>query len=124
MALKKYKPNTHSQRGLVLVARDQLWSGKPVKTLTVGLTKTGGRNNNGRVTARRRGGGHKRLYREIDFKRRNFDMPAIVERRTLLSHPAFRSKDFELVMHTSRPCVAVHGLTPSSITHAENRQQQ
>ncbi|MFT6497335.1 MAG: 50S ribosomal protein L2 [Alphaproteobacteria bacterium] len=80
MALKKYKPNTPSQRGLVLVARDQLWSGKPVKTLTVGLTKTGGRNNNGRVTARRRGGGHKRLYREIDFKRRNFDIPAIVER--------------------------------------------
>ena len=80
MALKKYKPNTPSQRGLVLVARDQLWSGKPVKTLTVGLTKTGGRNNNGRVTARRRGGGHKRLYREIDFKRRNFDMPALVER--------------------------------------------
>jgi len=80
MALKTYKPNTPSQRGLVLVARDQLWSGKPIKTLTVGLTKTGGRNNLGRVTARRRGGGHKRLYREVDFKRRNFDMPAIVER--------------------------------------------
>ena len=80
MALKSYKPNTPGQRGLVLVARDQLWSGKPVKKLTEGLTKSGGRNNYGRITARRRGGGHKRLYRKVDFKRRNFDVPATVER--------------------------------------------
>ena len=80
MALKSYKPNTPSQRGLVLVARDQLWSGKPVKALTEGLTKSGGRNNHGRITARRRGGGHKRLYRVVDFKRRKFDVPARVER--------------------------------------------
>jgi large subunit ribosomal protein L2 len=80
MALKSYKPNTPGQRGLVLVARDHLWSGKPVKTLTEGLTKSGGRNNYGRITARRRGGGHKRLYRMVDFKRRKFDVPATVER--------------------------------------------
>jgi large subunit ribosomal protein L2 len=80
MALKQYKPNTPGQRTLVLVDRSQLWKGGPVKSLTEGLTKSGGRNNNGRVTARRRGGGHKRSYRIIDFKRRKFDVPATVER--------------------------------------------
>ncbi len=80
MALKSFKPNTPGQRGLVLVSRDSLWGGKPEKTLTVGLTKSGGRNNKGRVTARRRGGGHKRLYRVIDFKRNHHNVPATVER--------------------------------------------
>ena len=80
MALKKYKPVTSSQRGLVLVDRSGLWRGGPVKKLTEGLTKTGGRNNKGRITARRRGGGHKRAYRMVDFKRRKWDVPATVER--------------------------------------------
>ena len=80
MALKSYKPVTSAQRGLVLVDRSELWKGKPVKALTEGLSGKGGRNNAGRITARRRGGGHKRLYRRIDFKRRKFDVPARVER--------------------------------------------
>ena len=80
MALKTYKPVTPSQRGLVLVDRSALWKGKPVKTLTEGLSKTGGRNNLGRTTVWSRGGGHKRRYRVIDFKRRKFDVPATVER--------------------------------------------
>ncbi len=80
MALKKFKPVTPGRRGLVLVNRAGLWKGKPVKSLTEGLSKKGGRNNNGRITARRRGGGHKRLYRVIDFKRRKFDVPAKVAR--------------------------------------------
>lgn len=80
MALKKFNPVTPSRRGLVLVDRTGLWKGKPVKALTEGLNKSGGRNNNGRITARRRGGGHKRLYRMIDFKRRKFDVPAKVLR--------------------------------------------
>ncbi len=80
MALKSYKPNTPGQRGLILVSRESLWSGKPEKTLTVGLSKSGGRNNKGRVTSRRRGGGHKRLYRLIDFKRNHLEVPAKVER--------------------------------------------
>ena len=80
MALKKFKPVTPGRRGLVLVNRAGLWKGKPVKSLTEGLCKKGGRNNNGRITARRRGGGHKRLYRVIDFKRRKFDVPAKVAR--------------------------------------------
>ncbi len=80
MALKQYKPNTPSQRGLVLVDRSGLWKGKPVKALTEGLNRSGGRNNKGRITSRRRGGGHKRLYRLIDFKRTKFDVAATVQR--------------------------------------------
>jgi large subunit ribosomal protein L2 len=80
MALKKYKPTTPSQRGLVLIDRSELYKGKPVKSLTEGLTKSGGRNNLGRITLRFRGGGHKRSYRLIDFKRRKFDVPATVDR--------------------------------------------
>src|SRR3954471_22707382 len=80
MALKTYNPTTPGQRQLVLVDRSALWKGKPVKALTEGLNKTGGRNNLGRLTARRRGGGHKRTYRIVDFKRRKFDIPAKVER--------------------------------------------
>ena len=80
MALKHFKPTTPSQRELVLVDRSALWKGKPVKTLTEGLNKSGGRNNQGRVTIWSRGGGHKRRYRMIDFKRRKFDVPATVER--------------------------------------------
>ncbi|KAB7740270.1 50S ribosomal protein L2 [Parvibaculum sedimenti] len=80
MALKKYKPTSPAQRGLVLVDRSGLYKGKPVKGLTHGLTKSGGRNNHGRITSFDRGGGHKRSYRIIDFKRRKFDQPATVER--------------------------------------------
>ncbi len=80
MALKHYKPITPSQRQLVLVDRSELWKGKPVKALTEGLSGKGGRNNAGRITMRRRGGGHKRRYRIVDFKRRKFDVPATIER--------------------------------------------
>ena len=80
MALKSYNPVTAAQRGLVLVSRAGLHKGKPVKALTVGLKGSGGRNNHGRTTVWWRGGGHKRTYRIIDFKRRRFDVPATVER--------------------------------------------
>jgi len=80
MALKKYKPTSPAQRGLVLVDRSALYKGKPVKTLTEGLSKSGGRNNHGRVTAFNRGGGHKRSYRLVDFKRTRLEIPATVER--------------------------------------------
>src|SRR6202008_833503 len=80
MALKTYNPTTPSQRQLVLVDRAGLYKGKPLKELTEGLHSTGGRNNNGRITVRFRGGGHKQTYRMIDFKRRKFDVPAKVER--------------------------------------------
>src|SRR5262249_1435484 len=80
MALKTYNPTTPSQRHLVIVDRSGLHRGGPVKTLTEGKSSTGGRNNNGRTTLRFRGGGHKKAYRIIDFKRRKLDMPATVER--------------------------------------------
>jgi large subunit ribosomal protein L2 len=80
MALKTFNPTTPGQRQLTIVDRSGLWKGKPVKKLTEGLTKSGGRNNQGHVTARRRGGGHKRAYRIVDFKRRKWDVPATVER--------------------------------------------
>ncbi|TWG98420.1 large subunit ribosomal protein L2 [Mesorhizobium sp. J18] len=80
MALKNYKPVTPGQRQLVIVDRSGLYKGKPVKGLTEGLTSKGGRNNMGRITARFQGGGHKRTYRVIDFKRRKFDIAGTVER--------------------------------------------
>jgi len=80
MALKTFNPTTPGQRGLVLVDRSGLWKGKPERSLTEGLNNKGGRNNNGRITARRRGGGHKRRYRVIDFKRIKYDVEATVER--------------------------------------------
>ena len=80
MALKSYRPTTPSQRQLVIVDRSDLWKGKPVKKLTEGLTKSAGRNNTGRIVVRRRGGGHKRTYRIVDFKRTKFDISATVER--------------------------------------------
>ncbi len=80
MALKQFKPTTPGRRGLVLVDRSHLWKGKPEKSLTEGLRSKGGRNNTGRITARRRGGGHKRRYRVIDFKRQKFGVVGTVER--------------------------------------------
>jgi len=80
MALKTYNPTTPSQRQLVLVDRAGLYKGKPLKELTEGLHSTGGRNNNGRITVRFRGGGHKQSYRQVDFKRRKFGVNAKVER--------------------------------------------
>ena len=80
MALRKSKPTTASRRGVVFVDRSELWPGRPEKSLTEGLHGKGGRNNAGRITARRRGGGAKRLYRKVDFRRSRVDDPATVVR--------------------------------------------
>jgi large subunit ribosomal protein L2 len=80
MALKHFNPVTPSLRGTILVARSELWKGKPVKALSEGKIGTGGRNNHGHITSRFRGGGHKQSYRYVDFKRRKMDMQASVER--------------------------------------------
>jgi large subunit ribosomal protein L2 len=80
MALKQFKPVTPSLRGTVLIDRSELHKGKPVKGLTVGKSHSGGRNNHGRTTSFFRGGGHKQSYRIVDFKRRKFDVAAVVER--------------------------------------------
>ena len=80
MALKHFKPVTPSLRQLVIVDRSGLYKGKPVKTLTEGKSSSGGRNNNGRITVRFRGGGHKQAYRLVDFKRAKRGVSAVVER--------------------------------------------
>ena len=80
MALRQFNPVTASLRGTVLIDRSELWKGKPVKTLTEGKHKTGGRNNHGRTTSFFRGGGHKQTYRYVDFKRRKHGVAASVER--------------------------------------------
>ena len=80
MALKAYKPTSPARRGLILVDKSSLWKGKPVKALTEGTRKSGGRNNKGHVTSRGIAGGHKQKYRIIDFKRRTWDVSATVER--------------------------------------------
>jgi large subunit ribosomal protein L2 len=80
MALKTYNPTSPGRRHLIQVDKSTLWKGKPVKMLVEGLTKTGGRNSDGRITSRHIGGGAKRAYRKIDFRRRKYDAPATVER--------------------------------------------
>ena len=80
MALKTFNPTSPGRRQLVLVDRSALHKGDPVKSLTEGLHKKGGRNNQGRITVRHQGGGAKRLYRKVDFKRSRWDIPAVVER--------------------------------------------
>ncbi|MEQ8556849.1 MAG: 50S ribosomal protein L2 [Henriciella sp.] len=80
MALKTFNPTSPGQRQLVIVDKSELHKGRPLKSLTEGLSKSGGRNNRGRVTVRGIGGGAKRLYRKIDFKRNRWDVPATVER--------------------------------------------
>jgi large subunit ribosomal protein L2 len=80
MALKSYNPTSPGRRGLILVDRSDLYKGGPVKALTEGKRKTGGRNNKGHVTSRGIAGGHKQRYRIVDFKRRKLDVPGTVER--------------------------------------------
>jgi large subunit ribosomal protein L2 len=80
MALKTFRPTTPSTRQLVLVDRSHLHKGRPLKALTESQHSSGGRNSDGRITSRWRGGGHKKLYRRIDFKRRKFDVEGTVER--------------------------------------------
>ena len=97
MALKHFKPVTPSLRELVIVDRSELYKGKPEKSLTEGLSSKGGRNNLGRITVRFRGGGHKRSYRLVDFKRRKLDMPATVER---IEYDPNRSAFIALIKYT------------------------
>src|SRR3569623_3441659 len=80
MALKSFNPTSPSRRGLILVDKSELHKGRPEKSLVEGLTKSDGRGGGGRIAVRFRGGGAKRLYRIVDFKRRKWDVPATVER--------------------------------------------
>ncbi|TDI55689.1 MAG: 50S ribosomal protein L2 [Alphaproteobacteria bacterium] len=96
MALKTHRPVTPGRRQLVLIDRSSLWKGRPLKELTEGMSKKGGRNNVGRITARHIGGGHKRRYRIVDFKRGKFDVPGTVER---IEHDPNRSAFLALIVY-------------------------
>ncbi|MGE3335501.1 MAG: 50S ribosomal protein L2 [Rhodospirillaceae bacterium] len=96
MALKSYNPITPSLRGTVLVDRSDLHKGKPVKELTEGMHSTGGRNHSGRITSRFMGGGHKRRYRLVDFKRKKRDVAATVER---LEYDPYRTAFIALIRY-------------------------
>ncbi len=96
MALRTYRPTSAGLRHLVLIDRAQLWKGAPVKMLVEGKSRTGGRNNDGRITTRHIGGGHKRAYRLVDFRRRKHDAPAEVLR---IEHDPNRTAFLALVKY-------------------------
>lgn len=94
--LKAYKPTTPGFRGRIITSRKDLWKGGPFKPLTEGMAKTGGRNHHGVITARHRGGGHRKVYRLIDFARPTGTKAAVVER---LEYDPNRSAHIALVKH-------------------------
>lgn len=96
MAIKKYKPTTPGRRGMTTLANEEITAKKPEKSLTVALNSKGGRNNYGRITTRHQGGGHKRKYRLIDFKRDKNDIPAIV---TTIEYDPNRSANIALLTY-------------------------
>ncbi len=115
MALKVLKPITNGNRGRIAVVHPELHKGAPEKSLTKGLSKKGGRNNKGRITARHRGGGHKRLYRIIDFKRDNFGIEGRVAR---LEYDPNRTAHIALVVFSNgekRYILAPQGLRPGDV---------
>ena len=110
MPLKTRKPITPGQRGLVLQTTDDITTRKPKKSLLRPLKKTGGRNGQGRITVRHRGGGHKRRYRVIDFKRDKFGVPGEV---TTIEYDPNRSSRIALIKYPDgdwRYIVAPNGL--------------
>ena len=105
MTLKYLKPTTPSQRGTVLVNKSHLWKGKPLKSFVAQLTSTGGRNNQGKITSRRMGGGAKRKYRIIDFKRNKFGIEGEVirneydpNRSAFISFIKFNDGEFRYIL--------------------------
>jgi large subunit ribosomal protein L2 len=110
MPLKTYKPTTPGQRGLVLQTTDDITQRKPKKSLVRPLKKRAGRNSSGRITVRHRGGGHKRRYRVIDFKRDKLDVPGEV---TSIEYDPNRTARIALIKYPDgdwRYILAPHGL--------------
>lgn len=97
MGIKKYKPTTPSRRGMSVSGFDEITADRPEKSLTRPLKKKAGRNLHGRITVRRRGGGHKRRLRFIDFKRQKLDIPARV---LSIEYDPNRSSRIALVQYT------------------------
>lgn len=110
MALKKYKPTTPGQRFKIISAFDDITTNRPEKSLIVGKKSTGGRNNEGRMTIRNVGGGHKQKYRLIDFKRDKENIPGIVK---TIEYDPNRTARIALIYYVDgekRYIVAPHGL--------------
>jgi len=110
MALKKYKPTTPGQRFKVISAFDDITTATPEKSLLTASSKTGGRNNEGKMTMRYMGGGHKQMYRIIDFKRDKENIPAIVK---TIEYDPNRTARIALVYYQDgekRYIIAPHGL--------------
>ena len=110
MALKKFKPTTPGQRGKVLVSNDDITATKPEKSLVFGYSKSGGRNNTGKMTMRYLGGGHKQKYRIIDFKRDKDNVPAVVKTIEYDPNPTARIALLFYVDGEKRYIVAPQGL--------------
>jgi len=111
MAIKKYNPTTPGRRDMTVLDYSEITTSTPEKTLTKGKKSTGGRNNNGRITTRFRGGGAKRRYREVDFKRDKDGIPATVKS---IEYDPNRSANIALVVYDDgekRYILAPVGLT-------------
>lgn len=115
MAIKKYKPTTPGRRGMTGLAFDEITNVKPEKSLTVSFSKSGGRNNTGKITTRHHGGGHKQLYRIIDFKRNKDNVPATV---ATIEYDPNRSANIALLNYADgekRYILAPKGLTVGQV---------
>lgn len=111
MPIKKYKPTTPGRRGMSSLTFEEITTNKPEKSLVVPLKSKGGRNNNGRITTRHQGGGHKRSYRLIDFKRNKDGIPAKV---ATIEYDPNRSANIALLHYVDgekRYILAPKGLT-------------
>ncbi len=120
MAVKKYKPTSPARRGMSIVVDEQLSKGKPEKSLLRKLNRSGGRNSYGRITARHRGGGHKRKYRVIDFKRNKFSVPAKV---ASIEYDPNRSARIALLHYLDgekRYIIAPHGLSVGDVVVSDD----
>lgn len=96
MAIKRFNPNTPTLRYQTVLKSDEITTTEPYKPLLVYLKETAGRNNYGRITVRRRGGGHKRRYRLVDFRRAKMNIPATVE---TIEYDPYRSANIALICY-------------------------
>ncbi len=115
MPIKKYKPTTNGRRNMSTLVNDTITKTTPERSLVESLGKTGGRNNNGRITTRHIGGGHKRLYRVIDFKRNKDNVPATV---AAIEYDPNRTANIALLSYADgekRYIIAPKGLTVGTV---------
>ena len=117
MGIRSYKPTSPGRRFVTTLDNKELTETKPHKKLTQGKKRSSGRNNDGRITSRHRGGGHKKLYRVIDFKRNKFDVPATV---ATIEYDPNRSANIALLHYADgdkRYILAVNGMTVGGLLY-------